>query len=59
MSFDKEYPNRKDKRKPFKGAKAIDYSCRNNRGCKACLSNRQHKNIKRAMKAEEEMNEYE
>lgn len=29
MSFDKNYPNRKDQRQPFRKAKAIDRTCRN------------------------------
>lgn len=28
MSFDKSYPNRKDKRKQYYGAKAVDRWCR-------------------------------
>jgi hypothetical protein len=33
MSFDKQYPNRKDHRKPFQGAKAHDVTCRNHGSC--------------------------
>ena len=37
MSFDNDYPKRKDHRKPFRGAKAIDCSCRNHGSCPMCL----------------------
>lgn len=40
MSFDKRYPNRKDRRKPYKGSKAFDRSCRNHGGCGYCVDNR-------------------
>ena len=49
MSFDnKQYPNRKDKRKPYyKKAQNVSIRCRCNGGCSYCLSNRMHKNKKR------------
>jgi hypothetical protein len=42
MSFDKNYPNRKDKRKPYRKAKAIDPTCRNHGSCPYCRENRTH-----------------
>lgn len=33
MSFNKPYPNRKDKRKPYYGSKRFDKSCRNHGSC--------------------------
>ena len=36
MGFDKNYPNRKDKRKHYRGAKAVDTSCRNHGSCPWC-----------------------
>jgi hypothetical protein len=33
MPFDKNYPNRKDKRKPYYGSKRFDASCRNHGSC--------------------------
>lgn len=47
MSFDKHYPKRKDKRKPYYGSKAFVSSCRNHGGCPYCLGNRLHKHDKR------------
>lgn len=40
MSFDKQYPNRKDRRKPYRGSKAVDRSCRNRGSCGYCLRSR-------------------
>ena len=42
MSFDKDYPNRKDRRRPYRGSKDFDRSCRNHGSCDWCASNRQH-----------------
>ena len=48
MSFDKDYPNRKDHRKPYYRSKRFDRSCRNHGSCPWCLGNRTHKNARRA-----------
>jgi hypothetical protein len=53
MSFDKHMG--KERRKPYRGAKAIDATCRNHGGCPYCESNRKHK-YKKAMI---EINEWE
>ena len=52
MSLDKAIEHGKEKRKPYRGSKAIDKSCRNHGGgskyqCPWCLENRMHKNRKR------------
>jgi hypothetical protein len=47
MGFDKDYPNRKDRRKAYKGAKAVDKQCRNNGRCSYCSGNRTYANRKR------------
>jgi hypothetical protein len=52
MSFDKEYPNRKDRRKPYKGSKSFDSSCRPNGGCSWCYGNRTHSTTKRQQSAD-------
>ena len=43
MSLDKAIEHGKEKRKPYRGAKAIDYTCRNHGGCPWCEQNRQFK----------------
>jgi len=51
MAFDKDYPNRKDKRKPYYKSKAFDRTCRNGGSCPYCAEGRQHKNKKRELGA--------
>lgn len=40
MSLEKAIRYGKEHRKPYKGGKAIDRTCRNHGGCPACESNR-------------------
>lgn len=47
MSFYKDYPNRKDHRKPYRGSASFDSSCRPNGGCGHCLNNRKHSERRR------------
>ena len=44
MSFDKHMG--KEHRKPYRGGKAIDKTCRNHGGCPTCRANRLHSNTK-------------
>lgn len=46
MSFDKDYPLRKDWRQPYKGSKRFDRACRPHGSCSYCKSNRTHKHLK-------------
>ena len=43
MSLDKGIKHGKEKRKPYRKAKALDASCRNHGGCPWCKANRTHK----------------
>lgn len=43
MSLDKAIEHGKEKRKPYRGPKAIDCTCRNHGTCKWCEENRKHK----------------
>ncbi len=47
MSFDTEYPNRKDRRKPYRKSKRFDRSCRNHGSCPYCERGRKHKHKRR------------
>lgn len=59
MSFDnKYYPNRKDWRKPLRGAKRVDRSCRNHGSCSYCQSSRTHKNDIREASINEQIEEF-
>lgn len=40
MSLDKAIKSGKEKRRQYRGAKAIDCTCRNHGSCAYCLSNR-------------------
>ena len=43
MSLDKAILHHKEHRKPYRGAKAVDHTCRNHGSCEYCKSNRLHK----------------
>ena len=43
MSLDKAIEHGKEKRKPYRGSKKIDGTCRNHGSCKWCERNRTHK----------------
>lgn len=43
MSLDKAIEHGKEKRKPYRGAKAVDSTCRNHGSCPYCRDNRLHK----------------
>lgn len=43
MSLDKAIEHGKENRKPYRGSKAIDPTCRNHGGCPWCEENRKHK----------------
>jgi hypothetical protein len=58
MSFDKQYPNRKDKRKPYRGSKRFDRTCRNHGACPYCETNRLHNTEKRKSIADASMEEF-
>ena len=43
MSLDKAIKHGKEHRKPYKGSKTIDCTCRNHGSCPWCMENRKHK----------------
>lgn len=45
MSLDKAIEHKKERRKPYRGSKAIDKTCRNHGSCIWCMKNRKHKFI--------------
>lgn len=59
MSFDKEYENRKDRRRKYYGAKAVCRSCRNHGSCDYCEGNRLYKRRKAELNIKELKNETE
>lgn len=55
MSFDAEYPNRKDRRKPYRTTGRFDRSCRPGGDCPWCEGNRLHADAKRRLSADEQL----
>ncbi len=47
MGFDNNYPNRKDRRQPYRRSKRHTKSCRNHGSCAWCQGNRNHGTEKR------------
>lgn len=43
MSLDKAIDHGKEKRKKYRGSKAVDHTCRNHGSCEWCKSNRLYK----------------
>lgn len=57
MSFSKAIAHGKEKRKPYRGAKSYDVSCRNHGSCDYCKSNRLFADKKRRAAAEMDLKE--
>lgn len=56
MSLDKAIKHGKEKRKPYRGSKAVDRTCRNHGSCTFCEMNRKIATMRRleSLKAEED-----
>ncbi len=57
MALDKAIAHGKEKRKEYRGAKAIDRTCRNHGTCPYCTANRLYKNKKRLQIALDKLTE--
>lgn len=58
MSLDKAIQHKKEKRKQYSGAKAVDPCCRNHGSCPYCTQTRLHNRKKAELSAEEKINSY-
>lgn len=58
MSLNKAIEYGKEHRKKYRGAKAIDCTCRNHGSCGWCTSTRLYKNNKRIDRMNEKLKEY-
>ena len=58
MGLDKAIEHGKEKRKEYRGAKAVDCSCRNHGSCEYCQGNRHYKNEKRKQSMDAQLEEY-
>lgn len=52
MALDKAIISGKEHRKPYKGAKSVDSTCRNHGSCSYCKGNRLYKYRKQTEKAD-------
>lgn len=59
MAFDKAIQSGKEHRKPFRGAKRFDSSCRNHGGCEWCFGNRTASSRRREEASRDELKDYE
>jgi len=57
MGFDNYYPNRKDRRKPYRRSARFDYHCRPHGGCGWCEGNRIYRTLKANIDAKQQMME--
>lgn len=57
MPLDKAIKHGKEKRRPYRGAKAIDHTCRNHGTCKFCMRNRLYSLRKADTRSREMMKE--
>lgn len=53
MSLEKAILHGKEHKKPYRGSKCVDKTCRNHGGCPYCLGNRLHSTKVRKMKFSE------
>jgi len=56
--LDKAIEHGKEHRKPYRGSKRFDCTCRNHGSCDYCLSNRLAKYIRKEQATEEQEREY-
>jgi hypothetical protein len=59
MSFERPYPNRKDRRQPYRHSARDLQSCRPHGGCPWCLDNRRYASRKASARAEDSRKDWE
>lgn len=57
MSLDKAIAHGKEKRKPYRGSRRFDKTCRNHGSCTYCVDNRTYSNRKLADAAQSQLKE--
>lgn len=58
MSFNKAIKYKKEKRQPYRGAKAVDHTCRNHGTCLYCRNKRLFFDIKKKVQWNDKFNEW-
>lgn len=53
MGLEKAIESKKEHRKPYRGSKSFDRSCRNNKRCPYCKGSRTHNSTKKLLASEE------
>ncbi len=56
MSLEKAILQKNEYRRPYRGAKAVDKSCRNHGDCRYCMAGRMYASTKRLASAKEKIN---
>jgi hypothetical protein len=59
LSFSHNYKNRKDHRKPYRGAKSVDSMCKNHGECPYCKENRLKSSRLNQQKCHEQIKDFE
>ena len=57
MGLEKAIEHGKEKRKPYRGAKAYVCSCRNHGTCEWCRNNRTYKTIRELIRTDDELSD--
>lgn len=57
MSLDKAIEHGKEHRKPHRGSKGFDYSCRNHGSCPWCQGNRKYNNLKKISACDDQLSD--
>lgn len=58
MGLEKAIEHGKEKRKPYRGAKSVDYQCRNHGECPYCNGNRLYSSTKRKAAEQDKFDEW-
>jgi hypothetical protein len=58
VSFDKDYPNRKDWRSSYYDSRRFDRSCRSHGGCPYCSSGKRHRYLSEIERCDIEIRAY-
>lgn len=58
MAFHNQYPNRKDHRRPYRGSKRFDNTCRNHGSCGYCQGNRTNFDRRARARADEALRDF-
>ena len=59
MSLDKAISHGKEHRRPYRGNKAVDYTCRNHGGCDWCKNNRMYNEKRELEKMKYRLDDFE